>query len=85
MSVAAVRLRTSGAPVACSTKYSCCLYGTEIGTGLSHERKTQAEVFQKDRDREGTGAGSVTWCLGKRMGCRVWCKHLLRGQMVGGR
>jgi len=47
MSVAAVPFRTSGAPVACCTKCSCCLYGAEIGTGLSHEGKIQAEVFQK--------------------------------------
>jgi hypothetical protein len=32
---------------------------------------------RRERDREGAGADSLTWCLAKRMGCRFWWKRPL--------
>jgi hypothetical protein len=39
--------------------------------------KYRLKCPRRDRNREDTGAGSVNWLLGKRMGCRFWWKRFI--------
>lgn len=47
--------------------------GLKLGLDCHMRAKYRLKCSRRDRDREG----SVTWCLGKRMGCRAWWKRSL--------
>jgi hypothetical protein len=39
--------------------------------------KYRLKCSRGERERDGTGAGSMSWCLGKQMDCRAWWERFL--------
>jgi hypothetical protein len=52
-------------------------YGTEIWTELSYGAKYRLKCSRGDRERNGTGADNMNWCLVKQIRCRVWWERSL--------